>query len=135
MAIPEKDFFTLNEIIHRWRFAGMDSTTLLKLAMDDLLVFSIYVQGIGSHTSIGETPDGTVGTNHTVHFSFKAKGYSRPSIQYLKSGDTRRILEAMPDEKTQSNISCEKADVLVGRRQTGTSDRDKLSGQGYFNGS
>ncbi|WP_167494551.1 hypothetical protein R0L47_08395 [Pectobacterium polonicum] len=30
----------------------------------------------------------------------------------------------------QRNVSCEKADVLVGRWQTETSDRDKLSGQG-----
>lgn len=33
----------------------------------------------------------------------------------------------------QRNVSCEKADVLVGRRQTGISGRDKLPGQGNFN--
>ena len=33
----------------------------------------------------------------------------------------------------QRDVSCEKADVLVGRRQTGTSGRDKLSGQSDFN--
>ncbi|UYA60796.1 hypothetical protein NAL19_2691 [Pectobacterium sp. F1-1] len=99
MAIPEKDFFTLNEIVHRWRFAGMDSATLLKLATDDLLIFSIYVRDIGSHTSTGEVSDGAAVTNHTVHFSLKAKGYSRPPIQYLKSDDTSRILEAGPGEK------------------------------------
>lgn len=99
MALPEKDFFTLEEIVHRWRFAGMDSSTLLKLARDDLLVFSIYVRDIGSHTSTRETPNGMVTTNHQVQFSFKAEGYSRPAIQYLKSDDARRILEAHPGER------------------------------------
>lgn len=33
----------------------------------------------------------------------------------------------------QRNVSCEKADVLAGRRQTGTSGCDKLPGQGDFN--
>ena len=33
----------------------------------------------------------------------------------------------------QRNVSCEKAGVLTGRRQTGTSGRDKLPGQGDFN--
>lgn len=99
MAIPEKDFFTLKEIVHRWRFAEMDSATLLKLTTDDLLVFSIYVRDIGSHTSTRETPNRTVTTNHQVQSSFKAEGYSRPAIQYLKSDDARRILEARPGEK------------------------------------
>lgn len=35
---------------------------------------------------------------------------------------------------SQRDMSCEKADVLVGRRQTGTSGRDKLPGQGDLNG-
>lgn len=99
MALPDKDFFTLEEIVHRWRFAGMDSATLLKLAADDLLVFSIYVRDIGSHTATRETPNGTVTTKHQVEFSFRAEGYSRPAIQYLKSDDARRILEARPGEK------------------------------------
>lgn len=34
----------------------------------------------------------------------------------------------------QRDVSCEKASVLAGRRQTGTSGRDKLSGQGDFDG-
>lgn len=99
MTIPEKDFFTLEEIIHRWRFAGMDSATLLKLATDDLLVFSIYIRELGSHTRTRETPSGTVTTTHMVEFSFRADGYSRPPLQYLKADDARRILESRPGEK------------------------------------
>lgn len=99
MAIPERDFFTLEEIVHRWRFAGMDSATLLKLASDDLLVFSIYIREIGSHTATRETQIGAVTRTRQVQFSFKAQGYSRPVIQYLKSDDARRILEARPGEK------------------------------------
>lgn len=121
MSIPEKDFFTLEEIIHRWRFAGIDNTTLLKLATDDLLVFSIYVRDIGSHTSTKETPRGTVTTNHQVQIHFKAEGYSRPAIQYLKSDDARRILEARQGEM-----------IAVGGHYS-TPERTKESGLGHTN--
>lgn len=99
MAIPEKDFFTLEEIVHRWRFAGMDNATMLKLATDDLLVFSIYIRELGSHTTTRETPHGMVTTRHSVEFSFRVEGYSRPPLQFLKADDARRILESRPDEQ------------------------------------
>lgn len=121
MAIPEKDFFTLEEIVHRWRFAGMDNATLLKLATDDLLVFSIYIRDIGSHTAKRETPSGTVTTNHQVQFSFRAEGYTRPALQYLKSDDARRILESHPAEK------------IAVRGHYSIPERTKESGLGHAN--
>lgn len=121
MAIPEKDFFTLEEIVHRWRFSGMDSATLLKLASDDLLVFSIYIRDIGSHSTTTEPETGTATTTHQVQFSFKAQGYSRPAIQYLKSDDARRILEALPGEK------------IAVRGHYSLPERTKESGLGYAN--
>lgn len=99
MAIPEKDFFTLDEIIQRWHLAGVDHPTLLKLATDDILVFSIYVRDLGSHTSVREAPEERVTTNHTVAFSFRAKGDSRPALQYLRGDDARRLLESKPNEQ------------------------------------
>lgn len=121
MTIPEKDFFTLEEIVHRWRFAGMDNTSLLKLATDDLLVFSVYIRDIGSHTATRETPNGTVTTNHQVQFSFRAEDYSRPALQYLKSEDARRILESRPGEK------------IAVRGHYSVPERTKESGLGHAN--
>lgn len=121
MTIPEKDLFTLEEIVHRWRFAGMDNTTLLKLATDDLLVFSIYIRDIGSHTTTREAPNGTVTTNHQVQFSFRAEGYSRPALQYLKPDDARRILESRPGEK------------IAVRGHYNVPERTKESGLGHAN--
>ena len=99
MAIPEKDFYTLDEIIQRWRFAAIDHVTLLKLATEDLLVFSIYVRDLGSHTVTRETPQGIVTTKNTVGPIFRSSGYSRPPLQYLKADDARRILESRPGER------------------------------------
>jgi hypothetical protein len=119
MAIPDRDFFTLEEIVHRWRFSGMDSATLLKLASDDLLVFSIYIRDIGSHNTTTEAETGTATTTHQVQFSFRAQGSSRPAIQYLKSDDARRILEARPGEK------------IAVRGHYSLPERTKESGLGY----
>ncbi len=99
MPIPEKDFFTLDEIIERWRYSGADDATLLKLATEDLLVFSVYIRDLGSHQVTRETPQGCVTTKHTVELSFRAEGYSRPPLQYLGAEDARRILESHPGER------------------------------------
>ena len=99
MPIPEKDFFTLEEIVERWNYSGADEATLLKLATEDLLVFAVYVRDLGSYQTTRETPQGRVTTKHTVEFSFRAEGYSRPPLQYLKAEDARRILESLPGEK------------------------------------
>jgi hypothetical protein len=99
MAVPEKDFFTLDEIVQRWRLAGMDHATLLKLAADDLLVFSVYIRDLGSHTQTKDTTDGVVTTSQTVAFSFRAEGSARPPLQYLKADDARRLLESKSNER------------------------------------
>ncbi len=99
MPIPEKDIFTLDEIVDRWKHARVDHATLLKFATEDLLVFSVYIRDLGSHSSTQDTPRGTVTTEQVVAFSFRAVGYSRPAIQYLKADDSRRILESRPGER------------------------------------
>ncbi len=99
MTVPEKDFFTLDEIVQRWSLAGMDHATLLKLAADDLLVFSVYIRDLGSHTQTEDTPDGVVTTAQTVAFSFRAQGHARPPLQYLKADDARRLLESKSNER------------------------------------
>lgn len=99
LSVVSQDFFTLDEIVERWRFAGVTHATLLKLATQDELVFSVYIRDIGSHTATRETPEARITTTHTVAFSFRAAGSSRPALQYLKADDARRILEAQPNEK------------------------------------
>lgn len=99
MAVPERDFYTTDEIVHRWRWAGINHGTLLKLAMDDSLVFSIYIKDLGSHSSTRDTPDGRVTTTQTVVLSFRAEGHARPPLQYLRADDTRRLLESEPSEQ------------------------------------
>jgi len=99
MSIPEKDFFTLPEIVQRWHPCGVDDATLLKLAVEDLLVFSVYIRDLGSHQTIRETPEGRITSTQEVAFSFRAQGYSRPQLQFLKSDDARRILESQPNER------------------------------------
>jgi hypothetical protein len=99
MALPEKDFFTLDEIIARWRFAGCDRTTLLDYASRDLLVFSVYLRDLGDHKTIEETADERVTTTHSVAFQFRSSDYKWHSIQYLKADDARRILEGKPGEE------------------------------------
>jgi hypothetical protein len=99
MSATEKDHFTLDEILRRWRYAGIDEATLLKLATDDLLVFSVYIRDLGSYTSTMQTGDTQVTTNTSVAFSFRDPKRSRPPLQYLRADDARRLLESLPNEK------------------------------------
>lgn len=99
MAMPEKDFYTLDEMAARWACIGFDGSSFLDLARKDLLVFSTYQRNIGSNRQVTETSEGTVTRTKTVFFSFKAAGYSSNGVRYLRAEDARRILEAKPGEE------------------------------------
>lgn len=120
MPLPEKEFFTLEEIMARWRFAGCDLTTLLDYARRDLLVFAVYLRNLGSHARTRETDEGTVTTTTTTTFSFTSPGYVAEPIKYLKANDARRVLECSPNERAAVS-------VLYSSR-----DRTKERGTGYL---
>lgn len=120
MPALEKDYFTLAEIMHRWRYAGVDESVLLKLAADDKLVFSIYIRDIGSHAVTHETEEGVITRTTDVVFNFRDPTRIS-SIQFLRSDDARRILEAKPHEKIKV------------RGHYSTPTRTKETGLGYFN--
>lgn len=98
MSIPEKEFFTLDEIAERWACIGFGESSFLNLARKDLLVFSVYKREIGSHKKVTETPDSII-TKETKTISFVAEGYSTNGVRYLRAEDARRILEAEPSEQ------------------------------------
>jgi hypothetical protein len=120
MTLPEKEFFTLDEIIARWRFANCDRATLLDYARRDLLVFSVYLRDLGHHRTIEETPEERITTTHSVAFQSVSPDYKWHSIRYLKADDARRILEGRPSEE-----------VGVGGLYSSPS-RDRASGTGYL---
>lgn len=97
MPLPEKDYFTLAELIERWKAQGCDMSTLLDYARRDLLRFSVYMRDIGSHRRKDETPDG-VRIAETTVLRFVAPGFEPSFIRYLSANDARRILEARPTE-------------------------------------
>jgi hypothetical protein len=101
MPLPEKDFFTLDEVIERWKFAGCDRQTLLEYARRDLLVFSVYRRELGNHERDRETDEGLVTTRTVTALSFRSAAhvdrYAGP-IWYLKGDDARRILECEDNE-------------------------------------
>lgn len=99
MALPEKDFYTLEEVAARWACIGFDRSSFLDLARKDLLVFSTYRRDIGSYRQVTETPEGTVTKISTVLLSFRAEGYSGDGVRYIRAEDARRILEAKPSEE------------------------------------
>lgn len=119
MSLPEKEFFTLDEIIDRWRFARCDRVTLLDYARKDLIVFSVYLRELGSHQRVRETKDGIV-TTTTTSYSFRSPDYEWHSIRYLKGDDVRRVLECRDNER--AGVS-----VLYS-----SPSRDKASGTGYL---
>lgn len=99
MSVSEKDFFTINEILERWRYANVDAATLLNLATDDLLVFCVYIRDLGSHTVTHETADTLVTRSTDIAFCFRNLKRARPALQYLNSNDARRLLESRDSER------------------------------------
>lgn len=120
MPLPEKEIFTLEEIIDRWRSSGCDHATLLDYARRDLLIFSVYLRDLGNHKRVVETDEARITTVRTTAFSFTSPGYRRDSVRYLKSEDARRILEC--NEGESAAISVLYSSPL----------RDKASGTGYL---
>lgn len=120
MSLPEKEFFTLDEIIDRWRFARCDQATLLDYARRDLLIFSVYLRELGSHQRVCETEESIVTTTTTTAFSFRSPDYEWHSIRYLKAEDARRVLECRDNER--AGVS-----VLYS-----SPSRDKASGTGHL---
>lgn len=120
MSLPEKEFFSIDEIIDRWRFARCDRATLLDYARKDLLVFSVYLRDLGSHQSERETENGKITTTISTSFSFRSPNYQWHSLQYLKTDDARRVLECRENERAAVSVLYSSL------------NRDKASGTGYL---
>jgi hypothetical protein len=105
MALPEKDYFTLTEIVERWKAAGCDHGTLADYARRDLLVFSVYLRDIGSYRRVEHDPDGTRRTIEATVYSFVSSGHRPdPLLRYLDSDDARRIFEARTGESVAVSV-------------------------------
>lgn len=118
IALPEKEFFRLDEIIARW---GVDREALLDYARRDLLVFAVYLRDIGSYSTTTETDEGTV--TRTVRTIELIRPETPPSpIKYLRAEDARRLLEARMGERV----------IVPGLY--GSRARTRESGTGYWGG-
>lgn len=104
MTLPEKEFFTLDEIIARWRFAGCDRATLLDYARRDLLIFSVYIRDLGTHKVVEETETMKITRTSTTVFALRSPDYKWHSIRYLKADDARRILECKKNESVGVSV-------------------------------
>ena len=104
MSLPEKELFTLEEVIARWRFAGCDQATMLDYARRDLLVFSVYLRNLGAYEKSEETGDGRVVTTTTTQLEFRSPTYEWKPIRYLASEDARRVLECQSGEKVAVSV-------------------------------
>lgn len=120
MPAPEKEYFTLSEIMERWARSKVDLTTLLDYARRDLLIYSVYLRDIGSHKRERIEPDGSILTTTISTTSFVAPGFTYEPIRYLKANDARRVLEAKEGELVAVS-------VLYSSRE-----RSKESGTGYM---
>lgn len=120
MALPEKDFYTLDEIATRWSYTGCDQATFLDYARRDLLVFSVYLRNLGSHKECKEIPEGRLTTTHTTEFSFQSTDYKWQPIRYLKADDARRVLEASDNQQVAVNVLYS------------SQERNKEGGTAYF---
>jgi hypothetical protein len=119
MPLPEKDFFTLDEIIERWKYAGHDRQTLLDYAVRDLIVFSVYLRDLGAHQTVQETEHSIVTTQVMTAFSFRSPSYNAHPIRYLKGDDARRVLECRDGESAAVSVLFD------------STNRDPASGKGY----
>lgn len=119
MPAPEKEYFTLAEIMERWARSKVDLTTLLDYARRDLLVYSVYLRDIGSHKRESIEADGLIRTTTVNTMSFVSPGFTYEPIRYLKANDARRVLESKEGEQVAVS-------VLYTSRE-----RSKESGTGY----
>lgn len=119
MPAPEKEYFTLTEIMERWARSKIDRTTLLDYARRDLIIYSVYLREIGGHKREIIEPDGAVRTITVTTMQFVAPGFTYQPIRYLKANDARRILEAKEGEQIAVSVLYTSA------------ERNKESGIGY----
>lgn len=120
MPAPEKEYFTLSEIMDRWARSKVDLVTLLDYARRDLIIYSVYLRDIGSHKRESVEPDGAIRTTTVSATNFISQGFTYEPIRYLKASDARRVLEAKEGEK-----------VAVSVLYT-SKERNKESGTGYM---
>lgn len=120
MPAPEKEYFTLSEIMERWTRSKVDLTTLLDYARRDLIIYSVYLRDIGSHKRERVDFDGSILTTTVSTMSFVSPGFTYEPIRYLKANDARRVLEAKGGEQVAVS-------VLYTSRE-----RNKESGTGYM---
>lgn len=104
MATPEKEYFTLTEIIKRWERANIDHVTLLDYARRDILIYSVYLRDIGSHARETVDVDGTIRTTTTTVMHLISPDGPYQPIRYLKSDDARRILESKDSERIAVSV-------------------------------
>jgi len=89
MPLPEKPYFTLEDIVARWKEHGCDRDSLLAFARDDLLVFAVVQVDLGSHRK------GTRET--TIAFKFLSEAGAaaeKQPLRYISAEDAVRILSA-----------------------------------------
>lgn len=104
MAVPEKEYFNLPEIIDRWSRSKIDQVTLLDYARKDLLVFSVYIRDIGGHKVETVDEDGSFHTRtHRVYLHMSSENVYKP-IKFLGANDARRILEAKDGEQIAVSV-------------------------------
>ena len=101
MPLPQKSYFTLDEIIRRWQSEGCDRATLLEYARADLLVFAVAERNLGSHTIRRETDDHVI-TTEVTRMQLGGPAETQ-SIWYLRADDARRVLETQPGERAAVN--------------------------------
>jgi len=104
MPVPEKEYFTLTELIKRWERSSIDLITLRDYARRDVLVFSIYSRDIGSHKREVTQPNGDIHTTKITALQFVSTDYIYKPIQYLLADDARRILESTTGEKVAVSV-------------------------------
>jgi hypothetical protein len=101
MALPEKDFFTLDEIATRW---GCDHSAFLSYASRDILTYAVYLRDLGSHRSVEETNEQRITRTHTVAFAMSSPSHQNHSLHFLRSDDARRVLESGPHEQVAISV-------------------------------
>lgn len=95
MPLPEKPYFTLDEVIARWK--DCDREALLEYARQELLTFAVFMPEIGSHRTRRETETAIITSTHTVALemlSEEAAAAKKLPLRYVRAEDAVRIMSA-----------------------------------------
>lgn len=106
MPLPEKPYFTIDEVIARWASFGCDRESLLEYARQDLLIFAVFMPDIGPHRTRIETADGVVTRTTSTLFSFmteEAAAAKNLPLRYIAANDAVRVLSARKGEEIAIN--------------------------------